>query len=1039
MARTIPNKGYGGIYGEEAAGKSPDDVRGQRANEAANDFANAEKSASESAPKVKDNSTSGSTDIAENGGAMHTPKYSGGPALAGAAAGGGAMAMAAKATPMGRIANMFKGNGDGGNKKPLIAMGSLTGIIGIFMLLVSGSLPIHLINNFSDMRNTMNTQNNLRGTKLIKHLFNPKNEAESLFNKRNRMSDRRVSQLNHDLEVQGMRFMADGDQMVLKVAAPNDLDADGRINWDGVTDVVRTEADFTTRFNDDATFRNTFNKGARVMTGKNAGWFNTALAGLLGKNKLTRNLFAKFIAENGNSPVAEARAKLEVQADAVTKADVQATSIGERTNTDGDTEISGLGTVSARNADFNARKIQIANDIKAKASRFAVGGIIGAVAGGTCAVMMAVSAVSAVYAYQQAMEGLAVVAGWFEAGQKPLAGDGDESYHAFGSMLTESTVTTVTDEDGNEQPINNGAKISPTESAGLAQVLVGGAISGGDQSALKYNMDKAFGAANMAVAQLNTCAAVIAGAAIFGAVMFAVEVVVAALTFGVGAAIWEVVEEGLSTIASSTILGWAVGAVAPMIAAMFVRKLATEVGGEDFGNMVASFGTRYFFGGHQANGGVGMTFDQAFAYYQETQTVLAMQAETDRAARSPFDITSNNTFLGSIASQLAAHSSTNSSSLLGMMSGLGGLASSAKGFNMFVPASAIDQVEFRQQVGVDANGNNLCPALSSINAIGDQFCNPIRGSDLSTVQDNPEDIFWHVAYTCTTSGSGQNIDHCSFQGDRKDVSSAEFQTASGHGDPWARCSVNDPYALSGWSWGSSGCNGDKYQAYVFNLNSNGLEQVNSDSDLGRMITYGVDRNSDIGVLDANIVSMESSTGPQWLGYIPLIGDILDVVTAVKSANPKTVAWANGSNICAGCNPEWSTTYKYLSQYISDTNIYEGMGGLDKSPVTAFLETEIYPYMDRTFEGRLAAMMGMPKDWVVSTLAFAEDMNNVPRDVNALVASSPSIYTAYYGGLDLNELKVPVDDDPCKVLDSARECTQIAGTELRRRFNAEAVA
>jgi len=88
---------------------------------------------------------------------------------------------------------------------------------------------------------------------------------------------------------------------------------------------------------------------------------------------------------------------------------------------------------------------------------------------------------------------------------------------------------------------------------------------------------------------------------------------------------------------------------------------------------------------------------------------------------------------------------------------------------------------------------------------------------------------------------------------------------------------------------------------------------------------------------------------------------------------------------------------------------------------------------------LARNMGMPKQWVVDVLAFADDWRGAPREAETLIASAPNIYATYYGGGDPNRLYVPVEDDPCEVLDSMRECTQIAGTELRRRFNVEMVA
>lgn len=1037
MARTVPNKAYGGIYGEEAAGKSPNDSRNKRAGVAADDFANAEKSASQSAPKIEDNTTTSSTDIAENGSTGYSPNYNE-PKSSG---GGGVAAMAAKATPMGRVVSAFRGNGNGGGSKaPIIAIGSLTGIIAIIMMTISSVLPLHLINNFAELRNTMGTEMNLRGTKMIKHLFNPpKNEAESLFSKRNKMSNRKINQINTGLEDQGMKFVVDGDKMVIKVASVADLDADGNINWDNVATKISTEAEFTAKFNDDVNFRNAFNKGAKTMTGKNAGWFNTRLAEFLNSNRLTRALFANFIAEKGDSAVAAARKKIANQTDAL-KTDVQSMSGKVATDSEGketgDLDADG-SSISKTPSQVSARRAQIAGEIKAKADALSKGGSwVAAGAGLTCGVALAVSAVSMVYAYQQAMEGLAVVADWLSAGQMPLAGEGNDSYHGLGSALTEGSVTTAVDDNGDSTELHNGTKVSAVESAGLQQVLVGATIQGGDLSAAKYNMEKVINYAKLGIGGVGVCTTALAAAAIFGAAVFVLEAIAAAFTGGLSLII-TVGLEVVGNIVLPEVLGVVVSQVAGLLALIWATNIATDVFGEDFGNMVANFGSRYFFGGHQANGGVGATYDMALGYYRETQTVLAVQAELDRATKSPFDITSNNTFLGMISSQLATYT-PQSSSLLSVMTSIGSVASSTKNASFFLPANALDEIEFRKTIAIDENGDPTCMQLATIGAVGDQFCNPLRVSDLSTVESDPEALFWKVAYICTTNGKGSSLNKCSFKGDQEEVPYEEYQIARGRGDPWAECTVT----VNGiTTWGNSDCNGNKYRAYVFEEDSynNGLESINPDSDLHKMIEYGVKRDSDIGAFDINIAQAITG-GSKWIGYIPVIGDVVDAFNSINMNNPDVTDWATGRNICAGCNPAaWDSTFKYLSQYITDTSIYEGMGAIEKSPVTAYIEQQILPSQDNSYEGRLAASMGMPKEYVVSTLAYMEDLRNSPREVESLIASAPNIYATYYGGEYPNQLDVPKQDESCEIIDSIRECTQIAGTEFRRRFNSEAVA
>lgn len=1064
---SVPNKAYGGIYGAEAAGKTPDDTRNKRAGNAANSFADAEKNASVSAPQNDAQRTSESADIAENGEAIDGPKYSG-DSGAGAKA-GGAAAAAAKSTPMGRFAsgvqNMFKSNngGGGGDKKPLIAIGSLTGLIGILMFMVSSTLPIHLLNNFGDLRNTVFTQNSGRTNTLIRRLTGGEVE-DSIFSKRTRMGDRKIRQMNRGMNDAGFKFEYDSSsRRYVMSAAQVDPETgaikrtpSGEVDFTGsrqITDEIELKA----LFDSDQKFRVAWNDGTKTMTGKNSGWFGSAMAYMLRKNSLTRNLFRGFIGEQDARATLEATHKRLEGAEQVQTRDqmIEATRNTEEVETEnGGTAVQRNDTVDIKQKNFEDIKAKINNDIRVKAAQMASG-----IAAGYCAVKLAVAAVSAVYAMEEAMRGVAVVAGYFEAGQKTLAGEGDDSYHAFGDMLNTSTVTMAFDENGNEVEQNNGAKFSPTEARGLQAVLVGGiqASSGTDDlSVMKYSAEKATSAIQTTAAEVQNCAVAIAAAAVVNMAIFAAQVIVGIATLGIGAALIEIGKiagrEAGEALIMNLGLGLVLKKIVPMIALGAVTAIATEVWGEDFGNMVGSFGSRYYSKSHQGNGGPAATYDTALAFYREQQTVLAYAAELDRATLSPFDITNSNTFLGKISSNLAIASAGSSTSILGQIGVLGGFASSMR-VPVNVNAAASQEIEFRNTINW-ANGENGCERLASIGtenggAVGDMFCNPIRSNDLSTSIYDPEFIFWKTAYTC-------DGDECSFgkggaraHADGARVTREDYEDAlnrSGTHPDGGSWSISDPNANCSKNLGSDRCNGSWYEITQINTNTNGMERVNSESELGKMIKWGVDRQTDPGIMDANIVQEESggSTGSSFwdnvLGAIPVVGDVMDMARAFGQSKAVENGWADGKAFCAGCGfSKWESDYKYLNQYIVDTNIYENIGAIEKSPAIAFLEEEVWPYEDRSYAGVLASNMGMPKEWVETTLAFAEDLRNSPSDVESLIASAPNIYSTYYGGQTYNDMEIQEQDEPCKILDSMRECTQIAGTELRRRFNSEAIA
>jgi hypothetical protein len=470
-------------------------------------------------------------------------------------------------------------------------------------------------------------------------------------------------------------------------------------------------------------------------------------------------------------------------------------------------------------------------------------------------------------------------------------------------------------------------------------------------------------------------------------------------------------------------------------------------------------GLLYHHKAHQGNGGTALSFDNALAFYREQQTVLAYNAELDRATHSPFDVTNNNTFLGKIFGNLAIATAGRGNSILGQIGSLSNFTSAMRA-PITINANAATELEFREQINWDSSlgdQGNTCVGLSTIGAVGDMFCNPLRGSDFSTVSAEPNDIFWKTAWTCTEYGEGQTASLCSFKGAVKKVEGGsegtEFELALEHGDPFARCRVNTP---TGLGWGTGNCNGTYYEAYVFDLGGNGLEQINQNSDLAKMIKWGVNRSSDPGTTDINIMQQgQVSTGTGWLdsllGAIPIVGDVMDIVGAVRQNKIYESGWADGSAFCVGCvvkdgkggeydgREKWESVYKYLDQYIIDNNLYENMEAIEKSPVTAYIDDVLWPEMDKSYEGVLAANMGVTKAAVVNVLAYVEDLRSVPRDADSLVASAPNIYATYYGGKTYGDLEIQEQDETCGALALMRECTQIAGTELRRRFNAEAVA
>lgn len=114
------------------------------------------------------------------------------------------------------------------------------------------------------------------------------------------------------------------------------------------------------------------------------------------------------------------------------------------------------------------------------------------------------------------------------------------------------------------------------------------------------------------------------------------------------------------------------------------------------------------------------------SYARLNSKVLAMDAEVDRMNRSPFDITSKNTFLGSIFYKIATYSTKFSGSFSGVKTFSKTLGSSILSL---VSSSYADDSE-----GYLTTFGN-CETYASIGAVGTAECSEIATFDTSTLDD----------------------------------------------------------------------------------------------------------------------------------------------------------------------------------------------------------------------------------------------------------------------------------------------------------------
>lgn len=129
----------------------------------------------------------------------------------------------------------------------------------------------------------------------------------------------------------------------------------------------------------------------------------------------------------------------------------------------------------------------------------------------------------------------------------------------------------------------------------------------------------------------------------------------------------------------------------------------------------------------KASGATAGSAEAVKSYAKLNASVLALDAAMDRMNRSPFDITSKNTFLGSIIYNLAVQLSS-SKTLLGGMAAFARTTSSAIGALM--PVTLADD----ENVGFLTNFGN-CETLERIGATGSVGCSAIVTFDTSTLEN----------------------------------------------------------------------------------------------------------------------------------------------------------------------------------------------------------------------------------------------------------------------------------------------------------------
>lgn len=572
-----------------------------------------------------------------------------------------------------------------------------------------------------------------------------------------------------------------------------------------------------------------------------------------------------------------------------------------------------------------------------------------------CAGVQGFMALQAYAQAKQRIQKLNLVSGYMEAVQKVQAGDdltAEPMRQYNDNLLTkdEKTKSNAMMGDG-MNTLFTGAKVNaddPAVQAVNAETVVARAAD--DDSLRGEDGGKTYGIAslfsdtlndgNRIVRAMTTCNYIEGGLSLVSSIASGVVIgsIIAGIVTGGLAAIPGI----LIAIGKGVAKGLAVAAItalAPVIAKYVVEKygksliddFATEVFGEDLGNMMTSGGNTLLSSNHQIGGG-SPADEKTVAYFKRAQeAVIAQEAEYERRIRSPFDITSQHTFLGSIVYSLVpVATSVNVSSAV---KSLGNIFRTST-IKLLPTASAIGETEL---VKGAEKGN--CPTLESIGIQGDPFCNPLYVTDRSTM---------------TVAGY-----YNAFPNDMDSTIAATGPYSSTNMSPTAVIEAEEELGTIEVTRNDDNT--------IASVNYSGEEE--SKNELKRYILYCGQRTSNWGSADANIAgSLDEKKISNRLSAIPVVGDFSKFVDSLDTK--EDMMWTTGQACVASSdNPYWNGTKgnnQLHQRFVEDQRLFAEMHVFNQNLVVSFLNDhyEENP-IDNSYEGILARFSGMTKDEVIA--------------------------------------------------------------------------
>lgn len=571
--------------------------------------------------------------------------------------------------------------------------------------------------------------------------------------------------------------------------------------------------------------------------------------------------------------------------------------------------------IDSSNIDGDTPEVKANNYLLNTAGRVAeVGGLV-------CGALKVANLISVAVAANQLYQAMHFFMSNQENISKTKAGYGNEAaIHPVMNFLTTSTTAEYTDVTTGQKKTVTGA---PIEAEGFSSVLAGEAVN--LNTTKNFSTESVFLASGTALGLTAARAKACGGIRVVGA-----AISLATLAFGGG------LIKTAVTLIKTTVVNVAIAAtIAGMLSVLlpYIQKTLFENPAKTYVGKPA--GEEYVKGADLVNKKIGRSSSgqalaskkYANAYYQETLIASAREAQLDRETKSPFDLSSPNTFLGSLLGRfsrlslsssfftnLSQLSSLTSLSFNSLLSGNSTQIYAADGSEKFVNDTELSGLSFQKTYADEST----CEYLTSIDAACNMYGSEIIATDVST----------------------------------------------------EKISTSDP----------------EYQRVLsqnIRKNAEGFDEVIPNSLLAHKTILCDDRDSPFGFYDANAANAFNLS----LGSIPVVSDVVELVNAVSDMSPETEGWATGSFcVMSDKNPHWPEM-RYLQHYIEHTRICTQIKcstvvdseGNDKNPITAYKEAYYQKNpIDTSREGLLARISGITKKeamTVIALLDYAEYLAN----------------------------------------------------------------